>query len=305
MKRSIRTAVIVAVASCAAPSLVGLASAQALAATTAVKIGGYKVVEKTFSLPAGGFVRNTAPCPAGKVVLGGGAAVVGAGSANFGTVVRESEPGTVGGGTTSLWLAAVSNQSSTNRTLGIFAVCATKPKGYKVVEKTFSLPAGGFVRDTALCPAKKVVLGGGAAVVGGGSANFGTVVQESSPGTIGGGAKSLWLAAVSIHSATKRTLGIFAVCATKPTNYKVVEDKVSLPAGGFVRSTALCPAGKVVLGGGSAVVGAGTGNFATEVQESDPGTVGGGATSLWLAAVSNHSRSSRTLGIFAVCAAKK
>jgi hypothetical protein len=126
MKRSIRTAVVVAVASCAAPSLVGLASAQALAATTAVKIGGYKVVEKTFSLPAGGFVRNTAPCPAGKVVLGGGAAVVGAGSANFGTVVRESEPGTVGGGATSLWLAAVSNQSSTNRTLGIFAVCAAK-----------------------------------------------------------------------------------------------------------------------------------------------------------------------------------
>ncbi len=293
---------IVAVASCAAPSLVGLASAQALAATTASKIGGYKVVEKTFSLPAGGFVRSTAPCPAGKVVLGGGAAVVGGGSANFGTVVRESEPGTFGGGATSLWLAAVSNRSSTSRTLGIFAVCATRPKGYKVVEKTFSLPAGGFVRDTALCPAGKVVLGGGAAVVGAGSANFGTVVQESSPGTTGGGARSLWLAAVSNHSRSNHTLGIFAVCANKPANYKVVEDKVSLPAGGFARDTALCPAGKRVLGGGTAVVGAGTGNFATEVQESDPGTIGGGARSLWLAAVSNHSKSSRTLGIFAVCA---
>jgi len=303
MKRSIKTAVVVAMATCAAPSLVGLASTQALAATTAVKIGGYTVVEKTFSLPAGGFVRSTAPCPAGKVVLGGGAAVVGAGSANFGTVIQESEPGTVGG-TTSVWLAAVSNQSSTNRTLGIFAVCAKKPKGYKVVEKTFSLPAHGFVRDTALCPVRKVVLGGGAAVVGGGSANFGTVVQESSPGTISG-TRSVWLAAVSNHSATKRTLGVFAVCAPKPTNYSVVEHKVSLPGGGFVRDTATCPAGKVVLGGGSAVVGAGTGNFATVVQESSPGTFGGGATSLWLAAVSNHSRTSRTLGIFAVCAAKK
>jgi hypothetical protein len=60
-----------------------------------------------------------------------------------------------------------------------------------------------------------------------------------------------------------------------------------------------------VLGGGAAVVGAGTGNFGTEVQESNPGTIGGGATSLWLAAVSNHSATSRTLGIFAVCAVKK
>jgi hypothetical protein len=299
MNRSIRAAVVVAVASCAAPALVGLASAQALAATAAVKIGGYKVVEKTFSLPAGGFVRNTAPCPAGKVVLGGGAQVVGAGSANFGTVVRESEPGTLGGG--ALWLAAVSNQSSTSRTLGIFAVCANKPRGYKVVEKTFSLHAHGFVRNTAPCPAGKVVLGGGAAVVGAGSANFGTVVRESSPGTLGGG--SLWLAAVSNRSATNRTLGIFAVCANKPTNYTVVEKKASLPAGGFVRDTAMCPAGTVVLGGGSAVVGAGTGNFATTVQESDPGTLGGG--SLWLAAVRNHSRSHRTLGIFAVCAVKR
>jgi hypothetical protein len=81
------------------------------------------VVENAVSLPAGGFVRQTATCPAGKVVLGGGAAVVGAGSANFGTEMQESEPGTLGAGT-SLWLAAVSNHSTNNYTLGIFAVCA-------------------------------------------------------------------------------------------------------------------------------------------------------------------------------------
>ncbi len=216
MTRAVRTAVVVAVVSCAAPSLVGLASAQAFASpAAAVKIGGYKVVERTFSLPAGGFVRNTALCPARKVVLGGGTAVVGAGSANFGTEVQESEPGTIGGGARSLWLAAVSNHSRINRTLGIFAVCANKPKGYKVAERTVSLPAGGFVRNTALCPVGKVVLGGGTAVVGAGSASFATEVQESSPGTIGGGARSLWLAAVSNHSRINRTLGIFAVCAIK------------------------------------------------------------------------------------------
>jgi hypothetical protein len=126
MIRAVRTAVVIAGVACAAPSLVGLASAQASAAATPVKVGGYKVVEKKVSLPAGGFVRSTVLCPVGKVVLGGGAAVVGAGTGNFGTEVQESNPGTIGGGATSLWLAAVSNHSATSRTLGIFAVCAVK-----------------------------------------------------------------------------------------------------------------------------------------------------------------------------------
>src|SRR5215472_12990204 len=108
MLRAVRTAVAVAVAASAAWPLTVLASAQAFAVTSPIgKIGGYQVVEKAVSLPAGGFVRQTALCPAGKVVFGGGAAVVGAGSANFGTELQESEPGTVGGA--SLWLAAVSN----------------------------------------------------------------------------------------------------------------------------------------------------------------------------------------------------
>src|SRR6185437_6185100 len=68
MIRTVRTAVLIAGVSCAAPSLVGIASAHTSAAAAAGKIAGYTVVEKKFSLPAGGFVRQTAPCPAGKVV---------------------------------------------------------------------------------------------------------------------------------------------------------------------------------------------------------------------------------------------
>src|ERR1700751_1541592 len=113
MLRGARGAVVVAVAASAAWSLAGVAPAQAFAGTAPVGIiSGYQVVENAVSLPAGGFVRQTANCPAGKVVLGGGAAVVGAGSANFGTELQESEPGTLGGGAVSLWLAAVSNHSA-------------------------------------------------------------------------------------------------------------------------------------------------------------------------------------------------
>jgi len=123
MLRVVRTVTVVAVVSSAVWLPVGLTTAKAFAAN--VTIGGYQVVEHTVSLPAGGFVRQTALCPAGKVVLGGGAAVVGSGSANFGTEMQESEPGTIGT-TTSLWLAAVSNHSANNYTLGIFAVCARR-----------------------------------------------------------------------------------------------------------------------------------------------------------------------------------
>jgi hypothetical protein len=124
MLRAVRTVAVVAVVSSAAWITVGLPPANAFAVTTAVgAIGGYQVVENAVSLPAGGFVRDTAQCPAGKVVLGGGAAVVGAGSANFGTEMQESEPGTIGGNR-SLWLSAVSNHSANSYTLGLFAVCA-------------------------------------------------------------------------------------------------------------------------------------------------------------------------------------
>ena len=85
--------------------------------------------------------------------------------------------------------------------------------GYEVVETDFLVAPGGFVRDDSLCPVGKVVWGGGAQVVREGSSNFHTVVQESAPGTIGGGTQSGWLAAVQNNDAVPHTIGIFAVCA--------------------------------------------------------------------------------------------
>jgi hypothetical protein len=72
---------------------------------------------------AGGFVRDTVSCPAGKKVLGGGAQVVGEGTANFHTVIQEATVGTVGV-TTWVFLAAVQNNDTKAHTIGIFATCA-------------------------------------------------------------------------------------------------------------------------------------------------------------------------------------
>jgi hypothetical protein len=246
------------------------------------------------------FARDTAICPTGKVALGGGEQVVGEGTADFHTALQESTPGTINGGAQSLWLNAVRNASGKPHTIGMFAVCGKQPAGYQVVRKDVNLPASGFIRDTAICPTGKVVLAGGAQVVGAGTSNFNTRMYESSPGTINGGAQSLWLVAMKNNSLIARTVGIFAVCGAKPSGYQVVRHDYNVAPGAFLRNTAACPAGKVILGGGSAVIGAGTGNFDTRLQELAPGTVGA-STSVQLASLRNYSSVSRTIGVSAVC----
>jgi hypothetical protein len=86
-------------------------------------LSGYQVVHVDYLLPAGGLLRNSTPCPAGKVVLGGGASVVDA-SPNAHTILQESAPETFGSSAQSAWLVAIQNNDPVQHTIGIFAVCA-------------------------------------------------------------------------------------------------------------------------------------------------------------------------------------
>jgi hypothetical protein len=145
-----------------------------------------------------------------------------------------------------------------------------------------------------------VVLGGGAGVIGEGIGDFGTVLRESTPGTVGGGA--LWLAALRNNDTGAHTVRVQAVCAASPSGYEVVGTDHLVPAGGFVRAVATCPVGKVVLGGGAGVIGEGIGEFGMMFRESAPGTMGADARSLWLVALRNNDTSAHTVRIEAVCA---
>jgi hypothetical protein len=122
-------------------------------------------------------------------------------------------------------LAAVRNLDISARTIGVYAVCADKPVGYQVVRKDTSVAAGGFLRTTANCPAGLVVNGGGSSVIGAGTANFGTRMQESAPGTTGLPSVSVHLAAVR-NGGTARTIGVHAVCSRTPAGYQVVRKDV-------------------------------------------------------------------------------
>src|SRR5215213_3194131 len=74
-----------------------------------------------------------------------------------------------------------------------------------------AMAASPFLRDTSICPAGKVVVGGGSQVVGEGTADFKTFLQESAPGTIGGGAQSLWLTSLRNSDVKAHNVGLFAV----------------------------------------------------------------------------------------------
>ncbi|GHJ46998.1 hypothetical protein Cs7R123_43400 [Catellatospora sp. TT07R-123] len=246
------------------------------------------------SVAPGGFTRATVACPTGKVAVAGGTQVAGEGSRDFRTVLQESSP------SGSLWLIAARNNDSTAHTIGLYAVCATAPSGYEVVRKDAVVTAGGFLRTYAVCPSGKVVLGGGAQVVGSGSADFRTVIQETGPDSAMAGALKLWRTAVSNNDSVAHTIGFFAVCANPPTGYEVVRRDVSVAAGGFLRTTANCPAGKAVLGGGGQVIDSSGANYQVVTQESAPGDAGG--FGLFLTAMRNNGTATRTVALLAVCA---
>jgi hypothetical protein len=89
-------------------------------------IPGYETVtSQTFSIPANTTMMTqfTANCPTGKVVLGGGFYLGGAG------LVQQSQP-TVGGGLWG-WLVGANNPINTAVPITVFAICAfgSEPMG--------------------------------------------------------------------------------------------------------------------------------------------------------------------------------
>jgi hypothetical protein len=257
------------------------------------------------AMTSGGIINGGRWCAAGQQVTGGGASVVGEGTGDFNTRIEGSQVSAHFDHTTNtvagVWLTTIRNADGVSHQIGLFGVCVNSVPGYQVVSRNVTVAAGGFLRDIATCPVGTVALGGGASDSPYSSsqpASVDRVIQESSPGTAGG--QSLWLTALRNNDTVSHVITLFAVCANTPAGYQVVHEDLTVAAGGFVRDTAPCPAGTVVLNGGAAVVGSGSADFRTRIQETAPGTAGG--QSLWLTALRNSDRVSHTLSLYAVCA---
>lgn len=270
----------------------------ALALAVALVSAALTVTASPAQAFGGGFIRDSAVCPAGKVVIGGGAQVVGEGSADFLTAIQETAPGTSGGSPV-LWLTAMKNNDLIgSHTLGLFAVCADSPlSGHELVQRNVTVGANGFRRTTVGCPAGKVSLSGGANVTGEGSANFNTLIRESGPGSFP--SSSSWLVAIANNDFfSSHTIALKVICADPPDGYEIVRETHNLIGSSFLRDATPCPAGKVSVGGGMQVVGDGSADFGTKLQESSPGN--SPSSTSWTVAMRNGN-GGHTIGTYVVC----
>jgi hypothetical protein len=168
---------------------------------------------------------------------------------------------------------------------------ATAPSGYQVVPGVIT-SAPSSAQDSGadtLCPSGTVAWGGGVAFRGGGAA--GETIGTSDPAGSAG-----WNTLVNNTSGATQTFVVDALCATKPSRYKIVSASAANPAGAQTAVSVTCPAKTVVLSAGI---------FST----SDSSSVA--MTSLWPASSTkvtgkmlNGSASSATEQVEAVCGAK-
>jgi hypothetical protein len=84
---------------------------------------------------------------------------------------------------------------------------------YEVVTREVKLSAGETRAIVRGCPRHKEILGGGAAVVHEGSGDFHTVLQESSPGSVGTGNRHLWFVEIRNDDSVDHMIGVWAICA--------------------------------------------------------------------------------------------
>lgn len=124
------------------------------------------------------------------------------------------------------------------------AMTAGQPPGYQIVHAgPFSAPPGAESSGSATCPAGTVVWGGGVSISGGLRPQL--TVNTSEPNGSGG-----WAATVNSTFTTTLQFVVDAICANKPTGYKIVSRTVDNPPNTQSHATAPCPTLDVLLGGG-------------------------------------------------------
>jgi hypothetical protein len=126
------------------------------------------------------------------------------------------------------------------------ATSASNPPGYQIVHSApFSAPPGALDSGgSAACPAGTVVWGGGVAFVGGSNPHL--TVNTSEPSGSSG-----WEARVNNTGTSTPQFVVDAICANKPTGYKIVFRTVDNPPSTQSHAAIACPSPKFLLGGGT------------------------------------------------------
>jgi hypothetical protein len=253
---------------------------------SSLKITGYTYALGGVSLPPDSQGSATATCPAGDVVVGGGAYQGGQG---LGSYLNSSYPDSEGTG----WVVYFDNANSETNSGTAVAICAAASSlaDYSIQYGALvNVPAGGEGQGLVTCPSGTVSLGGGADMQTAGTQTYDAINASAPYGTTG------WRAYMG-SSGSQSTEGLAAaVCATEPAGWaQVASAYVSNPAGHATTVTVRCPSGTKVLGGGP---------FNSSAA---PTVTVGLTTSLsslkgWHSAEDNGSSSGESVDEWAVCA---
>lgn len=225
------------------------------AAEITAALGGFEVV--TASTPNDDSTPKviTAQCPAGKVIIGGGAHFFGT---TTGTALTASAPNDVSNPTQWIAQAADTEGFFENWGLQVDAYCVdANVVTYQVVKAETLNNSTGSKSITATCPAGQTVIGGGARITG-------LIVNEgivtSAPG--GSPQPTTWTASayeVNSGAAGDWALEAYAFCSTTS---KIGLITASTPTNtASPKSISLeCQQGGTVLGGGAGISGV-SGNY--------------------------------------------
>jgi hypothetical protein len=163
-----------------------------------------------------------------------------------------------------------------------------KPNGYvQIAGPAITVGAGQQLRAAVDCPAGKVPVGGGGIVA---SSDVRATISSSLP--FGNG----WAIDVSNATDASITASASVVCITQPRKYVVISVGDLHLAGTQTESTAFCPTGTVVLGGGAE---SNAVDLRVGLNSSFPLAAGNG----WRIALNNGSADNLFPTTFAICAA--
>jgi hypothetical protein len=241
---------------------------------------GYQVVDSGL-LTAAPFAQTTGrvTCPGSTVVLGGGALLP---SSSTDVNLNSSFPS---GRHT--WIAIVNNRTTSFTTFSVQAVCAVKPLGYTVVTASATSLAGLQAHQLALCPGRKVPIGGGEQT---GSTSLVVNVNTSIPNG------PVWTVEMNNGSTLAQTFLVFAICARKPVGYALVSSgPVANPSGEQSGAQVTCPANTVPFGGGAFST---SRSLAVNINTTNPLSLVNG----WQVFENNASPDDAQVSAFLVCA---
>jgi hypothetical protein len=278
----IATAALLATAAVAVAASPAAAARHPSIAISASGPPGYQVVRSgPFDAPPGAFDSgNSATCPAGTVVWGGGVGFVGGSGPAL--TVNTSEP--IG---SSGWAARVNNTGTTTAKFLVDAICANRPTGYKIVYRIADNPPNTQAHATATCPSPKVLLGGGTLST---SDQVAAILTSAWPRS-----STKFTGYMYNGTTTDAKLDVFAICGHKPAGYKIASNSAAVDPGFTLFDGIACPTGTSALDGGAQVT-----DHVPVVQVG--GSIDQGAFG-WAINVNNTGQSVHQVDGYVVCAA--